>query len=567
MLSSLHIENIAVIKSADIDFSSGFNVLTGETGAGKSIVIDSINLLRGNRFDKELIRTGENKAVVGALFTSFSEEVRNMLAEFDVFPDENDELYIQRIVTAEGKNSVKINGKSISLSLLRDIANCLLTIHGQSDNHMLTNDNVNISLLDKYVGLENELIKYKGVYAEYCKIKSEIKELSNNESERIRLAEMLAYQIADIDSAHLKPDEEDQLLEKKAKIKNIERISKQVNFAYRALKGNEKGNACYIVERSIAALEAISDVVPETEKICNILNDVYSALEDASALVGDLREDDCDDPDKLLDEIESRLDIIHKLKRKYGLTVNAVIEYRENANTRLEAINTADERIAELSKKEKVVLEELTKLADDLHSRRSKAALQMSEKICENLAFLDMPKVKFTVSVDTKSGEEGYEFDSKGYDTVAFLASTNVGEPEMPISKIASGGELARIMLSLKNVIAERDSVQTLIFDEVDTGVSGKTARKIGINLLKAGKSAQVICVTHSAQIASLADLHLLIQKKESDGRIYTHITPLEEEGQITELARILGGIDITDLQRATAKELLTEKVRYLEEI
>ena len=222
---------------------------------------------------------------------------------------------------------------------------------------------------------------------------------------------MLAYQIADIDSAHLKPDEEDQLLEKKAKIKNIERISKQVNFAYRALKGNEKGNACYIVERSIAALEAISDVVPETEKICNILNDVHSALEDASALVGDLREDDCDDPDKLLDEIESRLDVIHKLKRKYGLTVNAVIEYRENANTRLEAINTADERIAELSKKEKVILEELTKIADDLHSKRSKAALLMSEKICENLAFLDMPKVKFTVSVDAKSGEEGYEFD------------------------------------------------------------------------------------------------------------------------------------------------------------
>ena len=566
MISSLHIENIAVIKNADVDFSSGFNVLTGETGAGKSILIDSINLLRGVRADKSIIRTGESSACVGALFSVCSDDVRAELSRFDVYPDENDEIYIQRTITVDGKNSIKLNGKSINIALLKQITASLFTIHGQNDNLMLTSDSANLSLLDKYADTDIELTEYKQIYSEHCKIKKELSDLARDEGERIRLVEMLEYQIADIESAKLKDGEEDKLLEKKNKVKNLERISKQLNFAYRALKGSEKGNACYIVERSITALESISDVVPEATSVAEKLEDVFSVLLDAAERIYDLKDDDVDDPDKMLDEIESRLEVIHKLKRKYGADIAAILSYCEDAKIKLEDLNSSDERIAALEKKQKEVYIVLKEKAELLHNKRLSASCELSKRICENLVFLDMPKVEFKIKVDVNKTEKEIVFDKDGMDSVEFLVSTNVGEPALPIAKIASGGELARIMLSIKNVIAEKDFVQTLIFDEIDTGVSGKTARKIGINLLRAGKTAQVICITHSAQIASLADSHLLIQKNELDGRIYTRVEQLDDDGRISELARILGGINITELQMATARELLSEKTRYLEE-
>lgn len=565
MLSSLHIENIAIIKKVDVDFSVGFNVLTGETGAGKSILIDSINLLRGARFDRSIIRSGEEKATVSALFCNLSTAVQARLVELGFETDENNELLIQRTISSDGKSAAKINGRSISNTLLKEIALNLFTIHGQNDNLVLSDEMSSIKLLDKYAGIEESVLEYQELYRKYCDVKKQLEELSADESERIREIEMLRYQISDIESAELVVGEEEALSDKKVKVKNFERISKQLNFAYRALHGSEKANACYIVERTIAALESISDVVPETEKICNSLNEVYSALEDASELIYDLRGEDFENPDKVIDEIESRLDVIYKLKRKYGSDVESILNFLEKAKNRLDELENADSSIAQFTKQEKELFIQLKAFADELHAERRAASFELAGKISKNLEFLDMPKVKFSVVAELNKKDGVYKFDKYGADNVSFLASTNVGEPELPISKIASGGELARIMLSVKNATAEKDLIETLIFDEIDTGVSGKTARKIGINLLLAGQTAQVICITHSAQIASLADRHLFISKSEVDNRICTRVTALDENSQIAELARILGGIEITDLQRATARELVAEKTHYLE--
>ena len=399
MLSSLHIENIAVIKNIDIEFSCSFNVLTGETGAGKSIVIDSINLLRGSRVDRELVRSGESSAFVGALFSDLSEEVLSSLADIDVFPDENGEIYIQRTIFADGKSNAKINGRSISASLLKSITPFLLAIHGQNENQMLANDDSNIALLDKYSGLDAELGEYRRIFQSYVEVSNEIKELTRDESERIRTLEMLNYQIADIEAAKLKPSEEEKLLDKKVKIKNIERITKQLNFAYKALKGSEKSNACYILDRTISALESISDVVYEASRIKDMLSEAYSVIEDAAELVYDMTDDECGDPEKALDEIESRLDVIHKLKKKYGPDVESIIRYKDDAIRKKEALDSADDRIAQLENRKKSILKDLDSRALDLHNKRMTASSEMSEKVCKNLVFLDMPKVKFEIFV------------------------------------------------------------------------------------------------------------------------------------------------------------------------
>lgn len=565
MLSSLHIENIAVVKTADIDFSSGFNVMTGETGAGKSVIIDSINLLRGQRFGKEIIRSGEERALISALFVNVSEQVRKELFELGIYLDDSKELMLQRSISSDGKSNAKINGRTVNLSLLREAASLLITIHGQYDNQILLDENSGIVLLDKYATLDEKLSEYKKEYNNLISIKNQIRSLNKDEGERNRTIEMLTYQINEIEGAKLKVGEEEILLERKVKIKNLERISKQLSFAYRALKGNEKGNASYIIERSISALMQIEDVLPDVKAAYQQLESALSIIEDASEQVYSLQEDENENPTAVLDKIEERLDTIEKLRKKYGRSIEEIIGYKDKAKRQLEELQNSDDKITILESEKREILEKVKKSADELHSIRTTLANEMAKKIKDHLEFLDMPKVTFRIEIKKQVENGEYVYTDRGIDFVNFLVSTNVGEPELPISKIASGGEMARIMLAIKSVMADKDSIDTLIFDEIDTGISGKTARKVGIRLLNASKTAQVICVTHSAQIASLSDIHLFIHKNEENGRIYTKIAELDEEGRISELARILGGINITEKQREVAKELIDEKNTYLE--
>ncbi len=566
MLQALHIENVAVIRDADIEFGNGFSVLTGETGAGKSILIDSITFLLGQRVGRELLRTGTDRATVSALFTELDETACARLSEVGVSPDENGELLLQRSMTAEGKSTARANGRPVNLSLLRAAAELLVNIHGQSDTHTLTDESQHITILDRYAECDEKLADYRRSYQAFSALCTEIREISESESERLREAEMLRYRIADIEALSLKEGEEEKLTAKRDRIRHQERIAKQSGYAYRALFGGEKVNAAYLLERSIAALTSLSDVIPAADAMAAELEDCRVRVVDLAEQVRGLYEEDEGDPTKKLDALEGRLDAIEKLKRKYGATVAEVLKFRDGAKERLSKIENADERLALLLPEQEKARHEAERAALALHEARTAAARALADQVMQVLQFLDMPKVRFEAGVALRTEGEKLSLQKDGCDRVEFLLAANPGEPLQPLSRIASGGELSRIMLALKSVIADKDGVGTVIYDEIDTGVSGKTARKIGIELLRSARATQVFCVTHSAQIASLADAHYLIDKKEKDGRAETSVTPLAEEGRIQELSRILGGIEVTEAQRLAAKELYTERSVYKEE-
>ncbi len=563
MLSSLHIENIAVIKSVDIDFASGFSALTGETGAGKSIIIDSINLLCGKKIEKDIIRKGESYAMVSGLFSSFSDEAKRILTEVGISPDEEGNLFIQRSISLEGKSHIKINGRSVNLSVLKSLSDVLVNIHGQSDTHALTSPENHLTILDKYAGNEFILAEYRVLYYEYEEIRREIKKIEERELERARYTEILEYQIKDIDSLKLKDGEEEELIDKKIKLKNSERITKQASFAYKALKGSEKGSISYLLDRSASALASVSEFIPSfsdySEKLREFLYQVDDIAEEVYASFEDMDEN----PDEKLNIIESRLDKISKIKRKYGLTVADVLEFRNNAFEELEKLKNSETFLNELNKKMKTTYNAALVIAEKLHQRRTESAKNIEKSVCETLEFLDMPKVVFMTSIKELYRGEDKKLISTGFDDIEFLISANRGLDAKPLAKIASGGELARIMLALKSVIADKDGVMTIIFDEIDAGVSGKTARKIGIKMQSLAKQTQVFCVTHSAQIASLSDTHFLISKKDVDAFTETCVQELNDEGRISELSRILGGINITDAQRAAAVDMMKERKIY----
>ncbi len=563
MLQALHIENIAVIRRTDIDFSEGFSVLSGETGAGKSIIIDSIGFVLGNRGGRELIRTGAERAVVSALFAvskSTEERLLSVGAEC-----EGGELLIERTLSAEGRTTARINGRPVTLALLRSAAELLVNIHGQSDTHTLTDDANQREILDGFADNAALLAEYSAAYGELSRLRAEIRKISADEAGRLREVEMLRYQIADIESHSLREGEEEKLAEKKKRLRSIERISKQTSFAYRALRSGEKANVLYILERTVTALDTLSDVIPAVKDITAELMDCRSRIEDAAESVRALSEEDEGDATKLLNAVENRLAAIEKLGRKYGGSVETVLAYCASAKERLALLENADVRLDELKVAEAAALLRATELARKLHEKRAEAGVALAERVQDVLGFLDMPKVSFGVLVDERREGDGLSLLPCGGDDVRFLLSANPGEPLLPLSAIASGGELARIMLAIKSVISDRDGIGTVIYDELDTGVSGKTARKIGIELLRSARRGQVLCVTHSAQIASLADTHYLIQKTEKDGRAETEVVALEEEGRITELSRILGGIEVTETQRRAAWELYTERSAYKE--
>lgn len=564
MLLSLHIENLAVIKNINIDFTSGFMVLTGETGAGKSIIIDSINLLLGAKSDKELIRTGESSAMVSGVFASFSQTAMNFLSESGISIGDDGNILIQRTITADGRSTVKINGRTVTLQVLRAIGPALVNIHGQSDTAALLDSRNQLDIIDVYAGNEQLFTEYTEAYHSLEKIRAEIRDITEKEHERARLSEILAYQINDIDSYALHDGEEEELVERKLKIKNSEKINKNAGFVFKALKGSEKGSVAFLLDKSATALAQISDVIPVFTEYSETLRDYLYQIEDIAEEVYEKLSEIEDDPEESLNKIESRLDKISKLKRKYGFTVKDILNFRENAAKELETLENSEQLLDKLTKEEEIAYKKALSFADALHEKRVEASKKIECDVKKTLEFLDMPKVVFYTSIKEEIDCGKKLLTAVGSDSVEFYISANRGADAQPLSKVASGGELARVMLALKSVVADKDGVSTVIFDEIDAGVSGKTARKIGIKMLDLSKSMQIFSVTHSAQIASLADIHFLISKSDVKGATETAVSVLDRDGKIRELSRILGGIDVTDAQRRAAEDMLDEKSEYL---
>ena len=563
MLQSLHIENIAVIKSVDVDLADGLCVLTGETGAGKSLLIDSINLLTGGRVSRELIRTGEDRAMVSALFSPPEGELAAALSEWGIELPEGDSLMLQRVITRDGRSTARINGRAVTQGILREAGALLINIHGQSDNQKLMQASAHKALLDNYAQDADELEQYAEDFRRWREIRNEIDRLRCDAAERIRLQEMLAYQIKDIDAARLKVGEEERLTERRDKLHHMEKINRQVGFACRALCDGEKATVAALCDRAEAALSSIAGIIPECDELMERIGNLRAEAEDIADRVRSFGDEDMGDPTAELDKLEGRLEIISRMKRKYGESVEAVLAFREEANGRLQEIDMADELIGTLEAEERGLAERMTGKAEELTGIRRLAAEALSGAVQEALAFLDMPKVRFSVSVTPTE-----TFTPDGMDSVEFLIATNQGEPLQPLVRIASGGELSRIMLAIRSVLNQRYGVPTAIYDEVDTGVSGRTSRKVGIKLAAIahgggdGEGTQVICVTHSAQIASLADAHYVIEKQDvrtpsGEVRTETGVRQIRDADRVEEIARILGGLNVTDAQRAAACELM----------
>ena len=547
MLSLLHIENIAVIECADISFDRGFNVLTGETGAGKSIVIDAISAILGQRAYRDMIRTGTSKASVRAVFTGVPQ-----LPWFEENGVEYDpETIIQREVHLDGKNVCRVNGSLVTVSILNKLGIQLINIHGQHDSASLFDEANHLTFLDDFAGNETIRADYSEKYSEVDKIRREINRISMDEGEKLRRMETLKYQIEEIEKANLEAGEDEALEERRKLLQNSEKIANGLNEAVESLYGGDDTDGATsllnMAERALARIAKYSDDIASLhEKVADLMYQVQDAAEVARDVQYELSYSGDE-----LDRIESRLDVIHKLRRKYGTTCAEILEYLQKAKKELDEIEFADDHLERLKKKLKKAEKAAWDAALVLRQNRQEVADKLSARILTELAQLDMPKVQFACQFTE------LELTSNGADAVAFYMSANVGEALKPMSKVASGGELARIMLAMKNVLAEQDKVDTLIFDEVDTGVSGRAAQKVAEKLKAVARSKQVLCVTHLPQIAAMGDTHMLIAKGERDGRTYTTVTPLDLEGRKRELARIIGGANITEITLKSAEEML----------
>lgn len=560
MLNSLHIENIAVIKSADIDINAGFTVFSGETGAGKSIIIDSIKLLLGGKFDKDLIRHGENVAMVSGFFSDLTESAVAALVEVGISLDDDGSLLVQRSVTADGKNQIKLNGRTVGVGVLKNVMTSLLTIHGQNETNALTDPAKHIETIDVFADNAALLDEYTALYSSYSDVKKQLLDHMARRLEGERLRDLLAYQIKDIDALSLHDGEEEELVDQKLKIKNSEKLHKHADFVYKALRGSEKGSVAVLLDRSISSLMQISDVVPECAEYAETMRDMLYRIEEIAEDVYAISDDIATDPTEALNAIESRLDKISKLKRKYGLTIASILEFRNKCAAELESIDNAEDIEKRLRCEQRALYESALEVAERLHEKRRAAAIVLEKRVKETLNFLDMPSVTFYASFKENYTDGEKQLGPLGFESAEFYISANKGAEAMPMSKIASGGELARVMLAIKSAIADKDGISTVIYDEIDAGVSGKTARKIGVKMLELGSSAQLLCVTHSAQIASLADTHMLIAKSDVNGKTETKISVLDYDGRVAEVSRILGGIDVTKSQRDAAVDMINEK-------
>ena len=549
MLSLLHIENIAVIECAEISFDRGFNVLTGETGAGKSIVIDAISAILGERAYRDMIRTGTQMASVRAVFTGVPE-----LPWFEENGVEYDsETVIQRQIHLDGKNVCRVNGSLVSVSILRKLGIQLINIHGQHDTASLFDEDNHLTMLDAFADNQQLQADYQEKYAAVSALRREIDRMTMDEGEKLRRMETLRYQIAEIEKAELEPGEDEALEERRKILQNSEKLSDGLNDAAECLYGGEDSDgAAGLLAQAEYALSRLVRFSDSFSSLHDRVNDLKYQVQDIAEEVRDARDELSYSADEL-EQIESRLDVIHKLRRKYGATCGDILEYLEKSKKELDDIEFADDHLERLKGKLKKAEKQAWDAALVLRKNRQETAQKLSERILTELAQLDMPRVQFQCQFQEQ------ELGSTGADAVAFYMSANAGEALKPLSKVASGGELARIMLAMKNVLAEKDQVETLIFDEVDTGVSGRAAQKVAEKLRSVAAHKQVLCVTHLPQLAALADTHLLIAKSERDGRTYTTVTPLDLEGRKRELARIIGGANITETTLKSAEEMLCQ--------
>ena len=548
MLSLLHIENIAVIESADISFDGGFTVLTGETGAGKSIVIDAISAILGERTYRDVIRTGANRAFVSAIFTN--------IPQYDWFSEnqvefDTQELQVQREIYADGRNVCRVNGRPVSVASLKKLGGRLINIHGQHDSQQLFDEENHLTYLDAFARDEQELEAYQQAFSAMQSVQREIQKLSMDESEKLRLVETLTFQIEEIRAANLVSGEEEQLKERRKVLQNAEKLSDALRMADEALYGGDSSDgAAGLLSNAEHALSRVSTISADMQTLHQKISDLMYSVQDAADELRAMR-DDLSYSEGELEEIEERLDAIHKLKRKYGASVEDVLAYLADSEQRLDEIEFASDRIETLKKREAELQKETIRQGEILREKRLSAAQAMESRICDELRQLDMPKIRFVCEFTPQQPMQ------TGLDSVRFLMSANVGENLKPLSKVASGGELARIMLAMKQVLAQQDGVPTLIFDEVDAGVSGRAAQKVAYKLWTVSKGRQVLCVTHLPQIAAMADAEYTVEKRVENERTYTSVLHLDESGRKQELARLIGGSMITETTLAGAAELL----------
>ena len=549
MLSSLQIENVAVIQKAEVHFTPGLNVLTGETGAGKSILIDSINAILGNRTSKDPVRTGASKAVIRAAFEQVPDAVLNSLEKAGY--ERSDALMLSREITAEGKSTCRINGMPATASVLRELCGGLININGQHDSVGLLNPARHLGILDDYAQNDAEFQEYYVLYRELVRIKRELDAMITDEAEKQRKIDLLSYQVQEIEDAGLTAGEEQTLESRRKILANASAIRDKIAQSYALLSGDdESSGAVDLLGEASHAIDTAAQLDDALAAASSQLLDLYYNAKDVAAdLIGRL--DSYDTNDAELDEIEQRLDLIYKLKRKYGDTVEDVIEFGQNAREELERIQSSQERHDHLQAEKRRLYALAREKAEALTQTRLNAFEALNKRISGTLDFLNMPGVRMTLR-HTRG-----PLASHGQDSIEFYISTNPGEAPKPLAKIASGGELSRITLAIKNAMADKDAVPTVIYDEIDSGVSGKAAGRIGEVLRQSAQGHQILCITHTAQIAALADCHLLIQKNVANDRTYTEIHPLDEEGRVEALARLISGDHVTDISRANAREML----------
>lgn len=554
MLTQLYIENIAVIEKTNIEFTKGLNVLTGETGAGKSIVIDAISAVLGRRTSRELVRTGAQSAFVSATFEEIGKSAEQTLKDLGYTLDDG-KLILEREFTLSGKNNCRINGRPAAVSVLRDVGRFLINIHGQHESYELMSPDLHIGYIDALGGLSQLLEEYREVFSEYKEVLRILSAKETNDRDRARRADLLRYQIEEIEGAEITSGEQDALLEERVLLANSQRLRELFSTAYYSLSGDNSDipSGLSIVSDASDSLSSAASLVPSVEELSRRLSECYYELQDIASEISSQCDSLEDDPQRL-DEIESRLDLINRICKKYGDTEADVLAYLDEIKLELDAIERFEEDREKLYIKKDELYNKAYQKAAELSSKRKAVSDYFSRSVADEMKLLDMPSA--TVEVSRKE----VMLSENGIDEIEFLVSTNAGEPVKPVAKVASGGELSRMMLSIKNVLSKSDPTDTLIFDEVDSGISGSAARRVGDALKRVSTDTQSLCVTHLPQIAALADSHFLIRKSESGGRTYTQVTSLDMNGRVDELARIIGGVDIGDAAYTYARELLNIK-------
>lgn len=552
MLLELRIKNFALIDELNINFSQGFNVLTGETGAGKSILIDSVNFLVGEKFNKEIIRTGCDFAFVEGIFEIKNKEIFKILEGYGIESD--DYLVIAREINQNNKSIIRINGRTTNLSIIREISKLLIDIHGQHEHQSLLDESKHIDILDSFCGNEFKNIKeeYRNVFDRVKQIEKELEKLTQDEQYRLRKIDLLKFQTQEIQEANLKDGEEQELIQRRDILKNSEKIYSCLNTAYQKIYENELYESAFdSIGSALVSIENIAEFDSKLNDIKLNLEDVYYKLQDAVENIRDYR-DKIEYNDNELNEIEHRLDLINKLKRKYGSSIEEILDYYSKIEKELIDLEKSDELIEELESQLKIENEKLHSLSNNITDLRQKTAIYLKEKIEAELKYLGMERAVFEVKVEEKE-----KFDYNGNNEVKFMITSNPGEPLRPLHKVASGGEISRIMLAIKSVVADVDEIPVLIFDEIDTGISGRTAQSVAEKMILISKNHQILCVTHLPQIASMADKHFKIQKIVIDDKTVTRVNDLKNEERIEEIARMLGGAIVTELTKVNAKEII----------